>query len=182
MIADRILEGQGRKSMTRWVTATAVALCISALLLAPAYASEPEKERIAKVIDDSIGWFKTKDFDLLFSVFADDPDLFMFQPGSTGTIHGIEAFRELSAIWRDPDTKYLSHEVSELRIGISRSGDVAWFSAILQDCGEYEGRAGCWKDARWTGVLEKRDERWVIVQTHFSFAADKVREELRKEG
>jgi ketosteroid isomerase-like protein len=168
--------------MTRWARIAAAAFCILALLLTPAYASEPEKERIAKVIDDSIGWFETKDFDLLFRVFADDPDLFMFQPGSTGTIHGIEAFRELSAIWRDPETRYISHDVSDLRIHMSKSGEVAWFSAILQDCGEYKGQVGCWKDARWTGVLEKRDERWVIVQAHFSFAADKVREEVQKEG
>lgn len=45
---------------------------------------------IAQVIDDSIGWFEDKDFDRLFRALADDPDLFMFQPGSTGTIRGIE--------------------------------------------------------------------------------------------
>lgn len=27
---------------------------------------------------------------------------------------------------------------------------------------------------RWTGVLEKRDGRWVIVQMHGSLEADKV--------
>jgi len=27
---------------------------------------------------------------------------------------------------------------------------------------------------RWTGVVEKRDGRWVIVQQHFSFASDRV--------
>jgi ketosteroid isomerase-like protein len=104
----------------------------------------------------------------------------MFQPGSSGTIHGIQAFREHSAVWRDPDTKYLRHEVRELRIHLSRSGDVAWFSAILDDCGEYDGQAGCWKDTRWTGVLEKRDGRWVVMQMHFSFAADRVREETEQ--
>jgi len=25
-------------------------------------------------------------------------------------------------------------------------------------------------NTRWTGVLEKRKEKWVIVQMHFSFA------------
>jgi ketosteroid isomerase-like protein len=157
-------------------------LCISVLLHTPAFAQQanPEPEIIAKVIDDSIGWFKTKDFDLLFSTLANDPDLFMFQPGSTGTIRGFEHFKEYSAIFRDPDTKYLRHEISDLNIHISSSGDVAWFSAMLEDCGEFKGQPGCWKDTRWTGVLEKRDGRWVIVQMHFSFAADKVREELEK--
>jgi len=57
---------------------------------------------------------------------------------------------------------------------------VAWFSAILDDCGEFKGRAGCWKDTRYTGVLEKREGKWVFCQMHFSFAVDKVRAEARK--
>ncbi len=168
--------------MNRRLRALGAALCVFALVQLPALAEEPatDTELIAKVIDDSIGWFKTKDFDLLFSTLADDPELFMFQPGSTGTIHGMEQFKEFSAVWRDPDVKYLSHEINDMRIRLSPSREVAWFSAILEDCGEFKGQSGCWKDTRWTGVLERRDGRWVIVQMHFSFAADKVREECAK--
>ena len=51
---------------------------------------------------------------------------------------------------------------------------------VLSVTGRYEyalgfapdGQPGCWQDTRWTGVLEKRDGRWVIMQMHFSFAAD----------
>jgi ketosteroid isomerase-like protein len=170
--------------MIHKVKMLAALLCISALLHGPAFTQQanPDPEIISRVIDNSIGWFETKDFDLLFSTLADDPDLFMFQPGSTGTIRGIEQFKESSAVWQDPDVKYLSHKISDLSIHISQSGDVAWFSAILEDCGEFKGQVGCWKDTRWTGVLEKRDGRWVIVQMHFSFAADKVREEIEKRG
>jgi ketosteroid isomerase-like protein len=57
-----------------------------------------------------------------------------------------------------------------MRINISNSGDVAWYSAILDDFGEWNGKPTAWRNTRWTGVLEKRDERWVIVQMHFSFA------------
>ena len=167
--------------MNRHTTVLAMAVCTLVVFAAPRASAAPadsdvEKKAIARVVDDSIGWFEDKDFDLLFSTFADDPDLFMFQPDSTGTIHGIEAFKEFSVIWRDPDTRYLRHEIRDLRIHLSRSGDVAWFSAILDDCGEYKGKAGCWKDTRWTGVLEKHDGRWVVMQAHFSLAADKVRE------
>jgi ketosteroid isomerase-like protein len=164
------------KSRTRYLIAL---LCVLLPIQTSAAAqpASPESGIIAEVIDDSIGWFATKDFDLLFSTLADDPELFMFQPGSQGTIRGMAQFREFSGVWRDPDTKYLRHEVSDLNIHLSRSGDVAWFSAILDDCGEYKGESGCWEDTRWTGVLEKRDGRWVIVQMHFSFAADKVRAE-----
>ena len=34
-------------------------------------------------------------------------------------------------------------------------------------------RPASWEDTRWTGVLEKRDGRWVMVQQHFSIAKDR---------
>jgi hypothetical protein len=79
-----------------------------------------------------------------------------------------------------PKFKATHFDLRNLRINFSRSGDVAWFSAILDDCGEWEGKPDCWKDTRWTGILEKRDGDWLIVQVHFSFASDKVLAEASK--
>jgi hypothetical protein len=42
------------------------------------------------------------------------------------------------------------------------------------DLGGWDGKPIGWKDTRWTGVLEKRDGKWVIVQMHFSSASDRV--------
>jgi len=161
--------------------------CLAAVLLliagnasAAAVDVEAEKAAVAKVIDASIGWFATKDFDLLFRTMADDPDYFSYTPDSKGGVHGMEALRKKSAIWRDPAAKYVSHEIRNLRIHLHPSGEVAWYSAILDDCGEYGGQVGCWKDTRWTGVLEKREGRWVLMQQHLSFASDKVREQVEK--
>jgi hypothetical protein len=44
---------------------------------------------------------------------------------------------------------------------------------MLDDLAEWDGKPTGWKDTRWTGVLEKRDGHWVIVQMHFSFASDR---------
>jgi ketosteroid isomerase-like protein len=65
-------------------------------------------------------------------------------------------------------------EIRDLRIHVSRSGDVAWYSAMLDDLGEWDGKPVGARDIRWTGVLEKRDGRWVIVQMHGSVASDRV--------
>ena len=141
----------------------------------------PDKAAIAKVIDDSIGWFATKDFDRLFGAFADDADFLIFHPDSKSTIRGSEAFREHSRFFSNPDMVYAGHEIRDLKIDRSPAGDAAWFSALLDDCWKYKGEKGCWDDCRWTGVLEKRDGRWVIVQMHFSFAKDQVAAEVREE-
>jgi len=70
--------------------------------------------------------------------------------------------------WSSPDFKAISHEIKDLRINLSRTGDVAWFYCVLDDINEWKGEPASWLNVRWTGVLEKRDGKWVIVQMHFS--------------
>ncbi len=106
---------------------------------------------------------------------AQDERLFLFQPDSTGTVVGWNEFVKGFDFWMDPRFKATLLDVRDLRIDLSRSGDVAWWSCILDDLGEWEGKPIGWKDTRWTGVVEKREGRWIIVQMHFSFAADVVR-------
>ena len=127
---------------------------------------------IEKAIHASIGWALTKDRALLESVLSHDPSFFIFHPDSKTTVVGWEPMARLFAFWMDPRFKATRYEIRDLRVNLSRSGDVSWFSAILDDCGEWDGKTSCWKDTRWTGVLEKRDGTWVIVQMHFSFAKD----------
>lgn len=149
----------------------------------PSFASNDggdDDKAIRQTIDDNIGWFKTKDFDLLFRTIPDDSTFFIFHPDSKSTIRSREEFLKFAEFFQNPDLKYAGHEIRELNVQRSRSGEVAWFSAILEDCSEFKGRKGCWKDCRWTGVLEKREGRWVIVQMHFSFAEDVVRGEALK--
>lgn len=164
----------------KWMMAGVIVWLVFAGLLVGDEASD--REQIAAVIEDSVAWFKTKNFDRLFEIFPEDPNLFLFQPSSRSTVVGGKAFRENSALWRDPGNVYLRHEIRDLRINLSASGTVAWWSAILDDCGSYGGQEVCWKDCRWTGVVEKRSGKWVIVQSHFSLASDKVAENLQSQG
>jgi ketosteroid isomerase-like protein len=127
---------------------------------------------IEKVISDSIGWAQTKDLQRLFAIMAQDDDFFIFHPDSKSTVSGFEMFKGMSDFWMNPDFKATDFAVKELKINFSRSGTVAWWSAILDDHAEWKGKPTGWDNARWTGVVEKRDGAWVIVQMHFSFAKD----------
>jgi ketosteroid isomerase-like protein len=143
--------------------------------------NEREKEAIAKVIRDSIAWALTKNRELQESTMAKDENLFYFWTHSNSSILGWDEHVKLFKIWMDPRFKATHTEVRDLRINLSRSGDVAWYSAMLDDLGEWDGKALGDKDIRWTGVLEKRDGKWVIVQMHASLAADKVLEQAKKD-
>ena len=138
---------------------------------------ENEKEVIAKVIRDSISWALTKDRELQESTMAKDENLFYFWTHSDFTIIGWDQHVKLFKVWMDPKFKATHTDVRDLRINLSRSSDVAWYSAMLDDLGEWDGRPLGDKDIRWTGVLEKREGKWVIVQMHASLAADKIIEQ-----
>jgi ketosteroid isomerase-like protein len=130
-----------------------------------------DKQLVEDAIRNSIGWAKTKDLNLLHSVIANDSAYLEVDPDDR-VIKGFEEFRKSEKIWMSPDFKALYFEIKDLTINISKSGDAAWFFGILNDINEWKGQPANWVNARWTGVLEKRNEQWVIVQMHFSYASD----------
>lgn len=133
-----------------------------------------EKAVIENIIRDNIGWAQIKDRQLFESTMAHDDRLFIFNPTSQSTA-GWDEFVKGFDFWMDPRFKAVKLDIRDMRLDISRSGDVAWWSCVLDDLGEWDGKPIGWRDTRWTGVLEKRAGRWLIVQMHFSFAADKVK-------
>ena len=156
--------------------ATAVLLCVLALTPLAAAAEEPtpDREAVRIAIEQSIGWAIEKDFDAMFRLWADD--LFHFWLTSDSQVVGIEAFKKHAENWRDPEFRGTRFEFRDLRIVFSAAGDVAWYSCFLDDCGSYKGQEFCLEDVFQTGVLEKRDGRWVHVLMHGSYPIDKVPE------
>ncbi len=145
-----------------------------ALLTGPALSRPPaerdDKAAIERAIRAAIGWAKDKDFDLLYRTIADDPEFLEVHPDGN-VVKGIDEFKKAEKIWRSPDFKAVRYDIRDLRIRQAASGDVAWFFCILDDINEWKGRPASWENTRWTGVLEKRNGRWVVVQQHFSSAA-----------
>ena len=132
---------------------------------------DSEKLVIEKVIYNSIAWALTKDTTVLKSTMVRDESLFIFNPDSVPTIGWSELAMNFD-FWLDPRFKANTTEIRDLRIEIAQCGTVSWWSCILDDLGEWDGRPIGWKNTRWTGVLEKRNGQWLIVQMHFSFASN----------
>jgi ketosteroid isomerase-like protein len=145
----------------------AMALAIAACRTGPSFDSAAETRAVAQAIDGTIGWAKTKDFERLYGIIADDSAYLEVHPDD-GVVRGIAEFRELETIWASPDFRAIRYEIRDLRISFSRSGDVAWFFCMLDDVNEWKGQPASWINTRWTGVLEKREGRWRMVQMHFS--------------
>ena len=162
----------------RAAVAMTVAVSVCLLLPAPMAAAsevpEAEREFVKVTIEQAIGWAIEKDFDAMFRLWGDD--LFHFWLTSDSQVIGIEAFRKHAENWRDPEFRGTRFEFRDLRIVFSASGDVAWYSCFLDDCGSYKGQEFCTENVFQTGVLEKRDGRWVHVLMHGSYPIDKIPE------
>jgi hypothetical protein len=129
--------------------------------------TEAEIAAVESAIDGTIEWAKTKDFDWLYSIIANDSAYLEVHPEDV-VIKGFTEFKRQEEFWASPDFRSIRHEIRDLQITLSRSGDVAWFFCMLDDINEWQGRPASWVNTRWTGVLEKRDGKWVMVQMHFS--------------
>ena len=134
---------------------------------------QSEKAAVEKVIRDSICWALTKDKDLQISTMSQTEDLRIIWT-SGPVVAGWTDYVKLFDTWMDRRFKATLTEIHDLDICISRSGDVAWFSARLDDLGEWDGKPVGDRNIRWTGVLERRDGRWLFVQMHGSVAKDMI--------
>jgi ketosteroid isomerase-like protein len=130
--------------------------------------SPEDRVAVEEAINNVFGWAVNKDFGLFFGTVANDTDFISVTPYKRVKL-GFEEVRKDSAFWGSPDFKAIRHELRDLKIVFSHGGDVAWFFCYLDDINEWKGEPANWENARWTGVLEKRDGKWRVVQQHFSF-------------
>lgn len=124
---------------------------------------------IEEVIHHNINWALDKDLDLLYSTVKNDSTFLTINPDDSN----IDGFSELeqtaNSFWMDSRFKATHSEIKNLRIILSEAGNVAWFFCLLDDFGEWDEHAYKWENARWTGVLEKINGKWLIRQMHISF-------------
>ncbi len=136
--------------------------------------TSPDYEAVKKTIEQSIGWAIEKDFDAMFRIW--DDSMFHFWLFSNSLVVGLDSFKMYAEQWRDPEFRGTRFEFKDLRIVFSRSGDVAWYSCFLDDCGSYKGKESCLENVFQTGVLEKKGGRWIHEQMHGSYPVDKMPE------
>jgi ketosteroid isomerase-like protein len=127
---------------------------------------------VERVINNVFSWAIEKDFALFFSAISNDSNFISVTPYKRVKF-GFQAVKEDTGFWASPNFKAIKHEVHDLKIHFSQKGDVAWFYCILDDINTWKGEPANWENVRWTGVLEKRNGIWKVVQQHFSWAKEK---------
>lgn len=126
-----------------------------------------EEKPVEAVLDQYLRAFRTRDQELVAQVYAHDDDLVVFGSNPGDRRFGWNATREyIQKYFATVDAIDIS--LKERRIKVHRSGETAWFSQVL-DWKETAGKETAEIiGLRISGVLEKRDGRWLIVQLHAS--------------
>jgi hypothetical protein len=125
-----------------------------------------DRKAVEQAIHNVFGWAVNKDFALFFQTIADDSNFISVTPYNRVKF-GSGDVRKDSTFWGSPYFRAISHQVRDLKIQFSQSGDVAWFYCLVDDFNEWKGEPANWENVRWTGVLEKRAGE--VVQQHFSW-------------
>lgn len=128
-----------------------------------------EKQAVEQTIRNSIGWAKNKDFEILYNTIANDENYLEVHPEDK-VVKGFSEFKKAEEFFKSEHFKAVGYKIEDLQITFSQNMHVAWWYCRLDDINEWKGESCSWLNVRWTGVLEKRNDRWQIMQMHFSYA------------
>jgi ketosteroid isomerase-like protein len=152
------------KNISVWVI---VAVLLSLCSCAPHLDLDNENVQVEAVLDQMIKASETEDMELLSQVYAHDDDMVIFGTDAGERLVGWETLKELMQKQFDA-TENSKLNVRDEVIHVHNSGKTAWFSQIIDWELTADSQTVKLEGLRASGVLEKRNENWVIVQLHYS--------------
>ena len=151
-------------------------LILCTLLLTLSYCTEsadtrPPEARVKEVLDDYVKAWKAGDVDMMSKIWANDEDVVVIGTDAPERLIGWETLHKtyvkLFDIMKDTDIA-----VRNQKIKVSKSGTVAWYSQNITMNFIANGQPASVPNIRLTGVLEKRNNHWVLVQNHSSLPVE----------
>jgi ketosteroid isomerase-like protein len=132
--------------------------------------SAAEISAIENTLDKYIMANEKEDFALIESIWAEQDDILLYGTDSDERLVGWNNIKEvIKKQFSLIENTYIS--ASDQVIKISDCGNTAWFAERLHYNFIYQGTAHSYSNIRFTGVMEKINGRWVIVQAHISLPA-----------
>lgn len=154
-------------------------ILLSLIILIGLVACEPKKEEcpevdfdkemsdIRMVLDQYELAREGEDFATIEMTWAPDEDIVLFGTEGDEQLVGFNEIKKAMSRQFDEIENTLIN-ISDQKIKISKSGNVAWFSEVLDYNFIFQGENMTFEGIRYTGVLEKCDGKWKMVQGHLS--------------
>lgn len=122
---------------------------------------------IRTVIEQFFHAMDTQDYDLMDSLIPMESDMVHIGTGVGEIWKGRDELMQ-STREQFENLQYYRAEIHDLSVNFSGSGNTAWYFHLLDAEIKSNDTITGWKNARFTGVLEKRDGSWKLMQTHVS--------------
>ncbi|MGO9569498.1 MAG: YybH family protein [Desulfomonilaceae bacterium] len=109
--------------------------------------------------------YSKKDLGALMKLIAPGAEVVFFEADEKGRYVGPD---QIKAAYENSLKHVKSIKGDYKWTSVGSKGDVAWFATEVLfnvDTGEDKFK----QLGRWTGVLEKKDGKWLLLQSHFSF-------------
>ena len=149
--------------------------CISGLILLLSCTQKidinNEESAVHSILNKYAAAWESEDIRLFGEIFANDENLLFLDGNSSVRFVGWEALKE-RLLGHLELFENIKISFGNERIRIHESGKVGWLSCVFTAEFLSQGKPGRMDDLRATWILEKRKGNWVIVQAHFSFAAE----------
>lgn len=119
---------------------------------------------VKAVLDQLAMVYVERDTELLRAIFAPDPDVVMFSPGSKERFVGLSEMQaKAERDWSRSEAASLAYR----RTSVSAAGSVAWTATDADFTVRADGQETT-LPVHITFVLAKRGEQWLIVHAHYS--------------
>ncbi|MBE9481173.1 MAG: nuclear transport factor 2 family protein [Bacteroidetes bacterium] len=138
-----------------------------------------ELANIENILDQYVIANENQDLSLIEKIWASDEDIILIGTNSDEKLVGWKAIKKaIKNQFKEFKDTYIA--VSDQIIKINDTGNTAWFSELLNYNFIYNGKAQSFEGIRFTGVLEKKENNWEIVQGHLSIPVSVEIEETKK--
>ena len=113
--------------------------------------------------------YAKRDLNGVLAFWAPDPDILIIGSGADEKSVGLNQFtKSLIRDWTQSEAVSINFK----DIAVSAVGSVAWFATDVIFSGRIDGNKFD-LPGRLTGVMEKRNGNWLLVQMHFSVPSTK---------
>ena len=131
-----------------------------------------EKKAVKLALEKYIIANEARNISMIGELWANDTNVLSLGTDRQDILKGFDAVKQkfLSQFERFENTFISSRDQV---IYIHPACETAWFSEMLQYNYTVNDIAKEYSDLRFTGFLEKRDGKWVILQTHLSAPANR---------
>jgi hypothetical protein len=128
---------------------------------------EESKKAVANILEKYVIANENQDFSMIEQIWAPDSDIILFGTNSEEKLMGWQNIKKaIQNQFKAISETYISPQQQYIKIGPCQK--TAWFAEILNYNFVYQGKARSFEGLRFTGVLEKRNDTWKIVQAHLS--------------